>query len=369
MPHSKDKAAECFPPAILNLPRENELLGIDLKKFGLYEAFIRIIATLLRLDIDDFIARDRKERRRRAFTFASIIAAVIIIAILLIPPSYDETYADNVMENAVGAYVRAGRQYEHIHALTDYALNKPSEFEQELNTYKRQTSFAGISSQNSIYYLAEMLKTGKVMPWSREPMSQQECEELLTLADNREEEYKLFASVLEFVMTDDLAKRHYASSYLELLLELLEVDANIAAELYQIVCAPHITGKYADNSITAQGFKHIFSSIPKQNEHLTGENVKQSKESLARLKGSRTSSLQKINSSGAIEAYRLSVPAPAAASEDIRTEKEKPQEPELRMLDDLLAYIYLREKLAAISNGCWTPSRDLTAKETGRPFN
>ena len=132
VPHSRDASSECFPPAILNLPRENELLGIDLKKFGLYEAFIRIIATLLKLDIDDFIARDRKERKRRDFIFAAVFAALVIIAIMLIPPSYDEIYAENVMENALSAYVRAGNQYERINALTECAVNNPSEFNNQL---------------------------------------------------------------------------------------------------------------------------------------------------------------------------------------------------------------------------------------------
>ena len=106
------------------------------------------------------------------------------------------------------------------------------------------------------------------MPWSRKPMIQHECEELLTLADNREEEYNLFASVLEFVMSDDYAKRYYGTQYPALLYDLLEADADIAAELYQIVCTPHITGKYADNSTVAQVFASIFASVPQQNKHL-----------------------------------------------------------------------------------------------------
>ena len=134
-------------------------------------------------------------------------------------------------------------------------------------------------------------------------MYHDECAELLTLPDKHEEEYKLFASVLEFVMNDDYANLYYGSQYPELLHGLLETDADINAELYQIVCAPHATGKYADGSTYAKSFERLFAGVPKQNEHLTGEDIKQARESLSRLKGTRDNRLGELNSSGVFEAY------------------------------------------------------------------
>ena len=210
-----------------------------------------------------------------------------------------------------------------------------------------QISYKGMADKSSVQYLSEMLNTGKVMPSSRKPMSQQECEELLTLPDNREEEYKFFAEVLEFVMSDDYARNFY-SSYPEILSKILEVDASISAELYQIVCTPHLTGKYADNSVTAKGYSKLFASVPKQNEHLTGETPKQARESLARLKGSRNDYLLKLNSSGVLEAYKSIAPAnPVVTSDDEifikQTIISDDNKSEARMLNDLLAYIYNRE--------------------------
>ncbi|MBR1658308.1 MAG: toll/interleukin-1 receptor domain-containing protein [Synergistaceae bacterium] len=330
VPHSKDPSRECFPPALLGMSRENELLGIDLQVHGarntfskcvasmlnhipgmdigeydLRNAFIRLIATLLHLDVDDFIARDAKERKRKKIMLASMAAALLIAARLLMPPPYDETLAENVMAFATSAYVRAGTEYERLYDLTECAINNPAEFSRALELYKRQISLSGMSGKNSIQYLHDMMKTGKVMPWSGQPMYQEECEELLTLAASREDEYKRFASVLEFVMTDEYGKLYYSAQYPELLSELLEIDAKIAAELYQIVCAPHLTGKYADNSPEAQALMGLFSYVPKQNKHLTGENVKQSRESLTSLKGARFTTLGKLNSCGAFEAYDI----------------------------------------------------------------
>ena len=105
-------------------------------------------------------------------------------------------------------------------------------------------------------------------------------------------------------MTDDYARKYYGSEYPKLLRELLEIDADIASELYQIVCTPHLTGRYADNSATAKGIASLFSSHPKQNGHLTGEDEKHSSESLTRLKGSRNECLMNLYKTGAIDAYK-----------------------------------------------------------------
>ena len=305
VPHSGDPGTECFPPAILSLPREQELLGIDLQKFGAYEAFIRVIATLLKLDIDDFIARDAKERKRRRIIFASFAAVVLIAARLLMPPPYDEFLAENLMERAVTAYSSAGTQYERLRSLTDTAVNNPSGFSQYFRSYKQTQAYlhSATDSNVSLQYLSDMLETGEVMPWSREPMSRQECEELLTLPDKRKEDYEKFADVLEFVMTDDFAGRYYGAKYLELLRGLLETDAGISAALYEIVCSPHIAGKYDGESATAKQFMSNLSYIPRQNEHLKGENVKQAKETLASLKGKRDEQVRAMDSCGVFEAY------------------------------------------------------------------
>ena len=353
VPHSGDPSTECFPPALLGLPRENELLGIDLTKFGEHDAFIRVIATLLQLDIDDFVARDAKERKRKAGIFAVIAAALVALAVILMPPPYDETYAENVMTGSIMAYVKAGGQYEALHYLTDCAVNNPGDFMKQLGGYRDRAFFAEVKVlENSLQNLSEMLKTGKVMPWSRKPMSQSECEGLLKLADNRAEEYRYFASVLAFVMSDEFANRYYGKEYPALLHELLEIDADIAAELYQVVCTPHLAGKFADGSTTAKQAESLFSGVPKQNEHLTGENEKQARESLARLKGSRSQCLGRLHACGAFEAYKSVTgepePKPAVISGDVHTEQQESidQHPESedkseeRVLNDLFGYIY-----------------------------
>ena len=217
---------------------------------------------------------------------------------------YNEVYAENIMTNALISYVNAGHQYEYLSDLTNCAINNQAEFMAQLQLYKNRISLIGTSCKNSLQYLSEMIESGEVVSWSRKSMNYHQCEELLMLADNREKEYNFFAYVLEFIMSDDYAHTYYISQYPELLYKLLETDADIASELYQIVCIPHLTGKYADDSTTAQSYEALFESVPKQNKHLTGEDVKQARVRLISLKGARNECLSKLNSCGVFEAYK-----------------------------------------------------------------
>ena len=61
-----------------NIP-EIVLLGIDLKKFGRRDAFLRVIATMLGLDLDNFISWEARERRKRITIYTSAAAVLAVI--------------------------------------------------------------------------------------------------------------------------------------------------------------------------------------------------------------------------------------------------------------------------------------------------
>jgi len=52
-----------------------------------------------------------------------------------------------------------------------------------------------------------------------------------------------------------------------------------------------------------ESFGALFSSVSKQNEHLTGEDVKQARESLTKLEGTRRDQLGKLYQCGAFAAF------------------------------------------------------------------
>ena len=64
-PHAGNPAQECYPPALASLPNRKALLGISVRAYGRRGAFLRVIATLLDLKLDQVIARDAAVRRRQ----------------------------------------------------------------------------------------------------------------------------------------------------------------------------------------------------------------------------------------------------------------------------------------------------------------
>ncbi len=110
-PHSEDAAMECFTHALLALPRENEIPGIDLKKFGRRDAFLRVIATMLGLDLDSFISNEARERKRKIMIFTPIAAALVIAVGMLAWSSFN--YFNFFSEDHPSAQFTIGLKY-HI---------------------------------------------------------------------------------------------------------------------------------------------------------------------------------------------------------------------------------------------------------------
>ncbi|MBQ7666202.1 MAG: toll/interleukin-1 receptor domain-containing protein, partial [Synergistaceae bacterium] len=79
-PHAEDPNEECFPPAIRNLPRENEILGFDIRIHGKRDAFLRAIAAMLGLEIEHFIDEEKRRRRKQNALLSVIAAALSVIA-------------------------------------------------------------------------------------------------------------------------------------------------------------------------------------------------------------------------------------------------------------------------------------------------
>nr|MCR4847987.1 hypothetical protein [Bacteroidales bacterium] len=69
---------ECFPSALLNLPPEQELLGINIDEMGRDAAAVKVVAQMFGLKFDALWQRYEREQRRRRFF---IIAAVLLLAL------------------------------------------------------------------------------------------------------------------------------------------------------------------------------------------------------------------------------------------------------------------------------------------------
>ena len=80
-PHAKNPEEECFPSALLNLTREEEIRGIDLRrKEGKSHALVDVIATMFGVRFDELW--QRHERRRKKIR--NIWIAVVTVLLLLL---------------------------------------------------------------------------------------------------------------------------------------------------------------------------------------------------------------------------------------------------------------------------------------------
>ena len=115
VPHSGDPETECFTPALIALQEEYEILGIDMTKFSKRDSFLRIIATMLELDLDNFISWEARERKKRLVIFSSMAAAFVMIAGLLVWHNMD--FIDELMYNGASQFKIGTTYYEE----KDYA--------------------------------------------------------------------------------------------------------------------------------------------------------------------------------------------------------------------------------------------------------
>lgn len=286
---------------------------------GNYQISHQIIAEYLTVLDSQNQTRIWKRRRQKLFlTTVVCLLALVVGAFVYIryfcPTPYNEYYADIVLNDGMRGYVEAGHQYENALQLVDCAIETPEDYPDALSFYTSSTNFRALStlSDDPLYSLEQMLLFGEVMPWSRKPMDEERCRELISLAESREEDYARYISVLTYVMEDDYGNRHYYGDhgdlYPALLRELINIDADISAALYQIVCAPHVSGKYDSGSTEASDYNATLSSVIIQNQRLL--DLKSQvlweggwDEVLSNLHNRRTKALEAIASCGVMADY------------------------------------------------------------------
>ena len=84
-PFSGNPEEECFPSALLNLPKEQELLGVNINEMGREAAIVKVVAKMFDLKFDTLWQRFEREKKHRLWALArvlSMITSFIIIAII-----------------------------------------------------------------------------------------------------------------------------------------------------------------------------------------------------------------------------------------------------------------------------------------------
>ena len=119
-PHATNPDEECFPPALRDLPKEQEIRGIDVRrKEGKQHAFIDVVATILNIRFNTLWQRHQRRRKKVILRISviSTILSLILTGLIAYHTPHIEYYADYVDQwgMPVGVVPISKEQKEHRH--------------------------------------------------------------------------------------------------------------------------------------------------------------------------------------------------------------------------------------------------------------
>ena len=236
----------------------------------------------------------------------SVAVGVMVYARYIRPMPYNDSYAEMVVVYGLTGYAAEGRQYSAIRGLIDAACKDTESYFDELSVYwncaNTTTAMRAGTDDTAINMLDKMLTTGQVISWSGKCLDEKHYRELINLFGERDEEYRYLVSVLTYVMENERAYRLYGETYMALLSELVETDADISATLYQIVFEPHMAELEDDGQ--AVSYHAVLADAVEQNRHLTDvTDLKILNRTLTVLYGTRSSIRNEIDACGVLAEY------------------------------------------------------------------
>ena len=223
----------------------------------------------------------RKIGHRRQIGIGLIAAAAVLFAIggtvfyheVLAPPQHNEMLADRLVNYGLSAYQSAGTQYRHLRELADCALNTPERYADQLSTYQKSTRIPFTSQDQAILTMEKMLEEGEVMPWSGDPLETEQFSELMEMAAQYAEESDRMVAALTYVMEEESAARRF-SEYPAQFSELIDMDAEIFALLYQVSCRTHLLARYDDEtSAEAKTYRSVTQTYAELNQYFMDDSV------------------------------------------------------------------------------------------------
>ena len=229
--HAQNPEDECFPSALLNLPPEQELLGINIDEMGRDAAAVKVVAQMFGLKFDALWQRYEKERyRKRLMLFFSAFLIAFIGAIV----AFAVVRQNRKIERQI---VIISRQNDSLDITNQRLLQSQQELKDEIFRYQMQRVKTLLSDNKPIeafFLLREMDELYHVqMPFlRRDILLQLEKNSLSLISINEKEECPAVAEGLYLERDSDVYSPD--SSLVAYLGERLEViDANTKKIIYE----------------------------------------------------------------------------------------------------------------------------------------
>lgn len=81
--YAQNPTEECFPSSLRKLPKEKELLGINISEMGREAAAVKVVARMFRLKFDTLWQRHEKEMRKRRIVTIAICLLIALTALFV----------------------------------------------------------------------------------------------------------------------------------------------------------------------------------------------------------------------------------------------------------------------------------------------
>lgn len=233
--------------------------------------------------------------RKRQMGIGIGAALAVLLAIfswggyLLYLKPCDEQLAESVISMGASAYGASGNQYEAMMELLDHPDDE-NQVEVTLHTLDNNP-FGALNLALAQKYLSMMQASGKTIPWSHKSFDSEHYLQLIELPPSRVDAYRQWIDVLLYVQSSPSAQERYGS-FPDLLRDLIETDAKIAALLFNLACEPHVSGS------REEAFLDLY--VGKIEQEAVRKNLD---ENLSELEAQRNRCLSEINRSGVMEAY------------------------------------------------------------------
>lgn len=225
-------------------------LGLLLREpGGAYRVFHQKISEYL---AEQYRGISRQLRKRKALRMG-FLTCVVTAALMVGAFAYRELalYDDYDIERAVSwgaaAYFSYGNEYEQLREMTDAALD--GDWEQFVEAYlsAEDTVSAGmtLSRTEALYqqYLQRYIlpEAHKKVSWSGRSFDASLTLELLEYPSERMAYYnQILPSVVSWMCSRELQELY--PDYMQLFSDVLELDAQVASEMYHQACAVHLSG-------------------------------------------------------------------------------------------------------------------------------
>lgn len=183
-PHTPD--TQCFPPALLALPPEQEILGANINEIGRDAAVIKVISKMFDLKYDSLWRRYEREKRRKRL---GVLAIILLISIITIGFAVFIAGKNRMIETERNRVEKANYL---LKAANDSILNQNSIIVNQADELKRVNDELVVANDDLKEERDRVVKANKEMLKNRAHFLSKEAEQLISMGDT----YKAIALLL-----------------------------------------------------------------------------------------------------------------------------------------------------------------------------